>query len=100
MLEFAVAGLPALRGGESGQVRKEAATATAASAGGKARHILPKEMKHFLWENVAGPRSVALPPDLPRRAREAINEPAQGRKKSMEQALLQTPDTPVWSFSS
>ena len=27
MLEFAVAGLPALRGGESGQVRKEAATA-------------------------------------------------------------------------
>ena len=33
MLEFAVAGLPALRGGEPGQVRKEVATAIAASAG-------------------------------------------------------------------
>ena len=33
MLEFAVAGLPALRGGEPGQVRKEAATAAVASAG-------------------------------------------------------------------
>jgi hypothetical protein len=28
VLEFAPAGLPALQGGESGQVRKEAATAT------------------------------------------------------------------------
>jgi len=28
VLEFASAGLPALQGGESGQVRKEAATAT------------------------------------------------------------------------
>lgn len=33
-----MAGLPALQGGESGQVRKEAATATDASAGGQARH--------------------------------------------------------------
>ena len=39
VLLFAPAGLPALQGGEPGQVRKEAATATAASAGGKARHF-------------------------------------------------------------
>jgi len=40
LVEFGVAGLLALLGRESGQVRKEAATATEASAGGRARHLL------------------------------------------------------------
>ena len=39
LVEYCVAGLLALLGRESGQVRKEAATATEASAGGRARHL-------------------------------------------------------------
>jgi hypothetical protein len=41
-----LAGLPALQGGESGQVRKEAATATTASAGGKARLLFRTWSSH------------------------------------------------------
>ena len=52
MLEFVVAGLPALRGGEPGQVRKEAATATAASAGGKARHTCLWRVWRAFWASI------------------------------------------------
>jgi len=43
-----VAGLPAWLSRESGQVRKEAATAIDASAGVQARHSIPKSNVHFV----------------------------------------------------
>jgi len=41
---YELAGLPALQSSESGQVRKEAATAIYASAGGKARLLFPQRL--------------------------------------------------------
>jgi hypothetical protein len=42
---YELAGLPALQSSESGQVRKEAATAIYASAGGKARLLLSQWLR-------------------------------------------------------
>ena len=57
LVEFGVAGLLALLGREPGQVRKEAAPATEASAGGRARHLL---ILQILYE-LPGPRAQVAP---------------------------------------
>ena len=57
LVEFNVAGLLALLGREPGQVRKEAAPATEASAGGQARHLL---ILQILYE-LPGPRAQVAP---------------------------------------
>jgi hypothetical protein len=57
LVEFVVAGLLALLGREPGQVRKEAAPATDASAGGQARHFL---ILQILYE-LPGPRAQVAP---------------------------------------
>ena len=57
LVEFDVAGLLALLGREPGQVRKEAAPATEASAGGQARHLL---ILQILYE-LPGPRAQVAP---------------------------------------
>ena len=57
LVEFDVAGLLALLGREPGQVRKEAAPATEASAGGQASHLL---ILQILYE-LPGPRAQVAP---------------------------------------
>ena len=57
LVEFCVAGLLALLGREPGQVRKEAAPATEASAGGRARHPFILQIPYEL----PGPRAQVAP---------------------------------------
>jgi len=71
VLLFAVAGLPALQGGESGQVRKEAAITIYCECRGKARH--------FVLEYPFSPDAVRLATSAPAAVRTAAGLSRAGR---------------------